>query len=111
MWRREQRSQYNRNELAFSVLANGIHHIARMAAYRWRKTDDWTDVDGIPRQLTKLDGNLGVINKHCRWALSRIVGDIAKNQIWKTDPIAALKSAELDRRLTKMLHPKPSRTL
>jgi hypothetical protein len=95
----------NNDDLRRKVANNGIFHIARIAAYLWRGSDNWNNSAEELRNEIKIvemqSNSLAPIFESAFTKLAAIVGE---NAHYKADLDLALKSATLDIDIDKALH-------
>jgi hypothetical protein len=104
-WRRGYQKTVN-NEAAKAVLSNGLYHVARIAAFMWRKGDDWFDVAKMQEQLTALQSNGANLDGFFKKSFRLLLSLVKKDEALAVDPPAAMKSNELEAKLTDVLHKK-----
>ena len=91
-------------ELRRTILANGVYHLSRAAAFLWRRRDEWHDVQKIRGDLQKLRDQPDMLTKHFNKALDIILEIFEDNEQFTQDPSTALKSARLEEEIEKALY-------
>lgn len=91
-------------ELRRTILANGVYHLSRAAAFLWWRKDDWHDLPKIRGDLQKLKDQPDMLTKHFNKALDMIVEIFDDNEQFTQDPSTALKSARLEEEIEKELY-------
>ncbi len=104
-WARNARRAANVTEERRKLLNTGVLHIARIAAYLWRGTDDFGQQTAVLEgQINTLQTNVAVIDAHFDDALTRLERLINANPDFQSDVDGALKSALLETAITRSLH-------
>ena len=93
-----------RSDIRKAILANGILPISRIAAYRWRGTDDWTDQVTLSSQLDELEANPNVLDMHFEKAISVLQRIFKRDTQFSKDPSIALKSPRMDQEIDRSLY-------
>jgi hypothetical protein len=86
----------------------GVFHIARVAAYHWRGSDNWRhDLSMLRAQIEQLQNSPGALDLHLQDEVIRIEGLIRSGPGFLSDLDNALKSSSLDAAVDKSLSKKP----
>ena len=91
------------DEILRRIQTNGLYHIARIAAYRWRRNDDWSDQEVLTRQIGELNADHGLVARLCPAAASDLKNLIEQEEEFSADVGGALKSGDFDRRIERLL--------
>lgn len=108
-WARTARRVPGVTELRRKLINNGLLHIARIAAFLWRR-DDWfgQPTATLQGQVTVLQTTPAVVNIHFDNGLNRLEALINANPDFVNDVDGALKSALLETAITRSLHAAPA---
>jgi hypothetical protein len=102
-WLRNSANTTAANETARLLAKRGSFHVARIATYLWRGTDDWKAGAVLKDQVSKLD-DVESLKAHFAPALSMLAEVIANSPEHAEDVDKALKSSVLDKDIDKHLH-------
>lgn len=102
-WKRIVFSDYE-NDLLRRVLANGVYHVSRGAAFMWRQHDAWHDEEELSRQIVDLSDDPQMLDEFFVSSLEAIAEIIRGDASFAADDSAALKSSRLDDEFTRKLH-------
>jgi hypothetical protein len=93
------------DDLTRKIANNGAFHVARIAAYLWRGSDNWNNgVDECKNQIEVLERDMPSLFGVFENAFEMLKGIIASNKHYASDMDAALKSLTLDNDIDKALH-------
>lgn len=107
-WARTSRRIAAISELRRKLINNGVLHIARIAAFLWRGSDSFGQLDKLQEQISTLQTTPNVVDTHFEAALTRLDALISSNPDFLNDVDGALKSTLLETAITRSLHPPPS---
>jgi len=97
-------------ELRRKLLNNAVLHMARIAAFLWRQSDDFNQSQAdLQAQIATLQHSPATLDPHFASGLRRLETLIVANPGLKDDIDATLKSAVLESAITRSLH-SPRRT-
>lgn len=88
------------------IAKNGQFHIARMASFIFRKSDNWNDVELLKIQLNELEANPNLLDEHIQKAFDTIIKVLTENETLQVDLNNTLKSSSFDNLLSAELHKK-----
>ena len=94
------------DELKRYIAKNGQFHIARMASFIYRKSDNWNDVETLKNQLSELESNQNILDIHIQNGFDAVVSVLNENESLKVDLNNTLKSSSFDNLLSAELHKK-----
>lgn len=103
VWKQRVRDSYPEDEVRRRILRNGLYHIARVVAFRWRGTDDWSDQQRLADEIRTLANDPRVVTDRCSAALELIAGLVSAEEEFVADVGGALKSGLLDRNISARL--------
>ncbi|MBL4879811.1 MAG: hypothetical protein JKX82_00670, partial [Oleispira sp.] len=92
------------DDLKRYIAKNGQFHIARMASFIYRKSDNWDDVDLLKSQLSDLESDSNLIDEHAQTGFDAIMDVLNENETLKIDLNNTLKSSSFDNLLSAELH-------
>jgi hypothetical protein len=93
------------DEVNRKIAKLGTFHIARIAAYLWRGSDEWgLPVEDLRQNLETLEQNSTVLAHHLEQSFTQLQRLIRDNESFSGDIERALKSYELDQQITRDLH-------
>lgn len=93
------------NDLKRKLAKNGVFHLARMAAFLWRKGDNWNkSAADLKKEIDDLKVAPSIMDAHLTSAISRLEAIITANAAFFSDVDGALKSNLLETEITRMLH-------
>jgi hypothetical protein len=104
-WILDNNKRYEADDLIRKIVKNGVYHIARISAAKWRKTDSWTR--GMTEQIRDLKSNPSLLNDYLEISLQFLERLIRKNPAFENDIDAALKSNFLEREISRNLRDAP----
>lgn len=87
-----------------TILANGVYHLARAVAFLWRRSDDWSDLEQVRRELQKMQDEPEMLGQYFDNALNLLVDIFNKNEEFLQDPTTTLKSGRLEEEIDKALY-------
>jgi hypothetical protein len=82
---------------------NAKFHIARIATYFWRESDNWDNVCDLKSQLDQLLNDKGILCDHIVNAFEALETVIHQNY-GSSELNTVLKSSKLDDDISKLLH-------
>ncbi len=95
----------NSDDLRRKIANNGVFHIARVAAYLWRGTDNWKSLtQELKEQIGILEKDPDSLSPVFEKAFEIVESVVGTNAHYKSDLDAALKTATLDSDLDKIVH-------
>lgn len=103
-WRRSLEGQTEMDEILRRIRLSGLYHIARIASFRWRGNDDWSDQAVLTTQLHQVESDHSLVTRHCQAAAEDLKNLIEQEGEFSADVGGALKSGEFDRRIDRLLH-------
>jgi len=93
------------DEVNRKIAKLGTFHVARIAAYLWRGSDEWRlPVEDLRQNLETLEQNSTVLAHHLEQSFTQLQRLIRDNESFSGDIERALKSYELDQQITRDLH-------
>ncbi|MEX5218413.1 MAG: AIPR family protein [Nitrospira sp.] len=87
-----------------TLAKKGILHIARIAMYDWRASDNWSNVLDLKAQLQEIQVDPSALEGHLQKAIEILEWLIGSDPHYVADIDAALKSYTLDEKIDKSLH-------
>ncbi|NQU53660.1 MAG: AIPR family protein [Bacteroidetes bacterium] len=96
------------NEIKRYIAKNGQFHIARMTSFIWRKTDNWTDVELLKKQLAEIESSPDSFDDNIQQAFDAIIELLNANKGLHVDLNNTLKSSSFDSLMSAELHKKYS---
>lgn len=104
-WARTARRATGVTELRRKLINNGRLHIARIAAFLWRGSDEFNQESAtLQTQIATLQTTPAVVNPHFNDALNRLEALISANPDFLNDVDAALKASLFETAITRSLH-------
>jgi hypothetical protein len=104
-WLRSSAHMKSSDEIERLVAKRGSFHIARVAAFLWRNSDEWRMERAIlKKQLGELEASPQVAEGQFVAAFKLLVETIKSSSEHSADVDRALKSSALDRDISKRLH-------
>ncbi len=94
------------DELKRYIAKNGQFHIARMAGFIYRKSDNWNDVEILKNQLSELESDQNLLDECIQTGFNAILDVLNQNETLKIDLNNTLKSSSFDNLLSTELHTK-----
>jgi len=83
----------------------GAFHLGRIAAFRWRGSDEWRESrDALAQQVRALESDCEVMRAQIEDAFATLEGIIRVNEDFEEDIDRALKSYALDQTISRILH-------
>lgn len=105
IWIRGSGLTHSTTDLKRKLVKNGAFHLARMAAYLWRGTDNWNqDPAAFDAQISSIKTNPSILDVHLIDALDRLGRIISANSAFSSDLDNALKSSLLESAINRDLH-------
>ncbi len=92
------------NEIERFLMKNAQFHIARMASFIWRMTDDWKNQEDAKKSLEELENSPDILDAYVEKAITEIIRIFKENEKLKIDLNNTLKSSSFDNILTEELH-------
>lgn len=87
------------------ISKRGSFHVGRIAAYLWRKNDEWRIDDAVlKRQIKALENGKSAIDRAIEEAFATVVGIVKASDSFSTDIDRALKSSLLDQEIDRTLY-------
>ncbi|MCC6579797.1 MAG: AIPR family protein [Phycisphaeraceae bacterium] len=84
---------------------NGAFHVARIAAYEWRGSDNWEQYDEeLPKQIETLEDKQQDMSQYLVKAFDALKNIIDTKSEYRNDLDRAMKSYDLDADIDKYLH-------
>jgi hypothetical protein len=111
-WLRKSRLTTSKDDVLRKLANNGAFHIARIAAFYWRKSDKWDEGSTeLTESISKLENGPSDLPRKLKKAFMTLREIVVKDRHYVADMDAALKSLTLEAQIDKILHPpKASRT-
>jgi hypothetical protein len=97
------------NEFKRYIAKNASFHVARIASFKWRKNDIWTDKEGLEEEIHNLKENENLIDDVIKKSFDILYRIINKNESYKTDLNSSLKSSQLDHNIYETLYKKTTK--
>ena len=106
--------KFQEADIRRAILGMGILHIARVTAFLWRGSDNWSDESEVGRQLASIQKDPMILDQHFDTALRLLAQIFRKNPQFSRDPFLALKTNrfddEIDRKLYKPKSPRKEKS-
>lgn len=83
---------------------NASFHISRIASFLWRKGDNWGDIADLKKSIDTISKNSDSLNSFIDKAMTILNGIITTNPKYINDLNSALKSADLDTEINRVLY-------
>jgi hypothetical protein len=96
--------EFKEGNIRRAILGNGILHLARISAYSFRQSDDWTREKELVEQLDLLEDDPEILNDHFDKALKLLVEIFKKNPQFQRDPFLALKASRFDEEIDGIIY-------
>ena len=97
----------SKNDVRRKLANNGAFHVARVAAFLWRETDNWQlPSEVLNTQIQTLENDAGSLDSIFTSALDVLVSIVSGAPHYLADVDLALRSATLDSDMDKALHHK-----
>jgi hypothetical protein len=104
-WIRDNALASTGNDLKRKLAKNGVFHLARMAAFHWRGSDDWNkSAADLKQDIDSLKADPSGMDTHLSVSMSELEGIITANAAFLSDVDGALKSNLLETAITRILH-------
>jgi hypothetical protein len=104
-WLRNQGFTTVEEELRRKVAKVGTLHVARIAAYLWRGSDEWRiDRETLQQELDLLESDISILDPKIAEALHLLEDILRQNDQYVFDVDRALKSYTLDEDISTRLH-------
>lgn len=106
-WLRSSGSTTSTDDVARRLANNGAFHVARIAAFRWRRGDDWSGKDGVfAKQIETLEKTPSRLDRHFEEGLKTFKKIVEDNPQYAADIDGAMKSHSLDADIDQHLYQK-----
>lgn len=93
------------DDLRRKLAKNGVFHLARCAAFIWRKSDNWSvPAEEMKQQIKTLEESPQSLSTHFYEAFDRFENVVKNNAQYQADLDTALKSATLENDIDRALH-------
>src|SRR5262249_35465271 len=110
-WLRETDRILATDETERLVAKRGAFHVARIAAFRWRGSDNWEMKSEIlKQQLNELETTPFVEEVHFANAFQTLIEVIKSSSTYSADVDRAFKSTALDRHIDRFLYEVPNQS-
>lgn len=86
------------------LIANGVYHLARMAAFLWRQGKDWTDRKALSQDIQKLKDEPALLTPYFNTAAELLEDIFNSEKQFTEEPSVALKSTRLDDKISAELY-------
>jgi hypothetical protein len=94
------------NEFKRYIAKNASFHVARIASFKWRKNDIWTDKEKLEKEIDDLKADENLIDNIIQKSFDLLCRIIGKTESYTTDLNSALKSSHLDNNIYETLYKK-----
>jgi hypothetical protein len=96
----------NNDDLTRYIAKNASFHISRMSSFLLRNGDNWKDTKILKADIEKFINQPNLIDTHISNAINELLLIINADVKYKLDLNSALKSADLDNEINKILYSK-----
>jgi hypothetical protein len=83
---------------------NASFHIARISAFLWRGTDNWTNNASLKSEISTISSDNSFLDEKIDVAITLLFNIVNNNSKYLNDLNSALKSADLDSEINRELH-------
>jgi hypothetical protein len=104
-WLSRSRLTSARSDIKRKLANNGAFHVARIAAFYWRKSDNWNvDGDQLRGEIETIEKNPRLLDQKLKKAFKTLEEIVSKDRHYVSDLDAALKSITLEAEVDKFLY-------
>lgn len=86
------------------VAKNAHFHIARIASFIWRRTDNWGNVDSLKSKLEEIENDPSLLDQTLEESYEKVLDLINADPRLKVDLNSTLKSSSFDNQISRMVH-------